>query len=170
MSGPRPKTDAPVRTQGALGHPEERRDVLGSTAPEHVALALGRVLFGGYFVYNGANHFMNHAMMTEYAKSKHVPAPQLAVPLSGALILLGGLSLLSGTRPKIGASLITAFLLGVTPTMHDFWKVADKQQRMQELVNFTKNLALIGGAALAAAIPEPWPQSAHRGSEALVAT
>ena len=27
------------------------------------------------------------------------------------------------------------------------------------LVNFTKNIALIGGAAFAAAIPEPWPGS-----------
>lgn len=43
--------------------------------------------------------------------------------------------------------------------MHDFWRVQDAQQRMGEQVNFFKNLALLGGAALAAAIPEPWPAS-----------
>ena len=93
----------------------------------------------------------------------------VAVPVSGTLILLGGLSLLMGKQPKVGASLITTFLLGVTPQMHAFWTIDDETQRTQELVNFTKNLALIGGAALAAAIPEPWPAS-RGGHQALVAT
>ena len=37
--------------------------------------------------------------------------------------------------------------------------IEHEEQRTQELVNFTKNIALIGGAAFAAAIPEPWPGS-----------
>jgi hypothetical protein len=28
---------------------------------------------------------------------------------------------------------------------------------MQEMVNFTKNMALVGASLLAAAHPEPWP-------------
>ena len=76
---------------------------------------------------------------------------------------------MTATRPKVGASLITAFLLGVTPRMHAFWKIPDEGQRMQEFVNFGKNVALIGGAALAAAIPEPWPASLRASSRALVA-
>ena len=124
---------------------------------ERTTLALGRLLFGGYFVYNGINHFQNAETMAGYAGSKGVPAAGLAVQASGAMILLGGLSLITGYRPKLGAGLITAFLAGVTPVMHAFWKSQDDQERMSEMVNFTKNVALIGGAALAAAIPEPWP-------------
>ena len=126
---------------------------------ERTSLALGRLLFGGYFVYNGIGHFQNAEMMAGYAGSKGVPAAGLAVQASGAMILLGGLSLITGYRPKVGAGLITGFLLGVTPVMHGFWKSQDDQERMSEMVNFTKNVALIGGAALAAAIPEPWPAS-----------
>ncbi len=126
---------------------------------ERTALALGRLLFGGYFVYNGIGHFQNAEMMAGYAGSKGVPAAGVAVQASGAMILLGGLSLITGYRPKMGAGLITAFLAGVTPVMHAFWKSQDQQERMSEMVNFTKNVALIGGAALAAAIPEPWPAS-----------
>lgn len=129
---------------------------------EGAALALGRLLFGGYFVYNGINHFQNRDMMAGYAESKGVPAAALAVQASGAMILLGGLSLLAGVRPKSGAALITGFLLGVTPVMHAFWKAQDDQERMSEMVNFTKNVALIGGAALVAAVPEPWPASPER--------
>ena len=73
---------------------------------------------------------------------------------------LGGLSLLFGVRPKVGAGMIGAFLLGVTPLMHDFWKQEDPQAKANEQIHFMKNMALIGGASLAAAIPEPWPVSA----------
>ena len=93
----------------------------------------------------------------------------VAVPVSGTLILLGGLSLLMGKQPKVGASLITTFLLGVTPQMHAFWTIDDEAQRTQELVNFTKNLALIGGAARAGAKPQPGPAN-RGGHQALVAT
>lgn len=161
MSGPWPEGDAPIRGQAELGHPEQhsRSDVSTRWSGNRTLLAIGRALYGGYFVYNGVNHFRQHRMMAEYAKSKHVPNPEAAVMGSGALALAGGLSLLTGTKPRVGASMIAAFLLGVTPRMHDFWKVEDQQQRMQELVNFTKNLALIGGVSFAAALPEPWPGS-----------
>jgi putative oxidoreductase len=171
-SGPLPPGDAPVRGQGALAHPEERQDggLQAVDSRERMALAIGRALFGGYFLYNGINHFLNRRMLTDYARSKQVPMADAAVPVSGALILLGGLSLLMGKQPKVGASLITTFLFGVTPQVHAFWTIDDEAQRTQELVNFTKNLALIGGAALAAAIPEPWPARARGGNQALVAT
>jgi uncharacterized membrane protein YphA (DoxX/SURF4 family) len=128
-------------------------------ASEKASLMLGRALFGGYFLYNGINHFRNKGMLSSYAASKGVPYPDAAVAGSGAMLLLGGLSMLTGVRPKLGASLISGFLLGVTPRMHDFWNVGDGQQRMGEQVNFLKNVALLGGILMAAAIREPWPVS-----------
>ena len=126
---------------------------------EKAALVLGRALFGGYFLYSGINHFRNKAMLSGYSSSKGVPYPEAAVTGSGAMLLLGGLSVLAGMKPKLGASLIGAFLLGVTPKMHDYWNVEDGQQRMGEQVNFLKNLGLLGATLLAAAMPEPWPAS-----------
>ena len=40
---------------------------------------LGRAIFGGYFLYNGINHFINESMMSQYAASKGVAAPDAAV-------------------------------------------------------------------------------------------
>lgn len=171
VSGPLPSGNAPIRTAGELGHPEERQrraSIAPSWSIDQTALMLGRAIFGGYFAYSGINHFMNAQMMSEYAHTKHVPLAKAAVLGSGAMLIAGGLSLLTGYRPKIGASLIAGFLLGVTPQMHDFWRIEDEQQRMQEFVNFTKNLALLGGACFAAATPEPWPASIHE-TDALAA-
>jgi putative oxidoreductase len=30
--------------------------------------------------------------------------------------------------------------------MHDFWKVEDPQRRQAEMINFSKNMALLGAA------------------------
>jgi uncharacterized membrane protein YphA (DoxX/SURF4 family) len=121
---------------------------------EQVALRAGRLIFGGYFLFSGIHHFTDREMLIGYARSKGVSWPEAAVYGSGALLVLGGLSLLTGVKQKVGASLVTTFLTGVTPKMHDYWNVEDPAQRMNEMINFTKNLALIGGAALAAAVAE----------------
>jgi uncharacterized membrane protein YphA (DoxX/SURF4 family) len=95
-------------------------------------------------------------MLTEYARAKGVRAPAAAVAMSGAMLLAGGVSILLGLRPKLGAGLISGFLLAVSPLMHAFWSEEDQQQRMAEMVNFTKNMALVGASLFAAAHPEPW--------------
>ena len=126
---------------------------------ETVPLMIGRAIFGGFFLYNGINHFIQRDQMSGYAAAKGVPAANVAVQASGAMMILGGLSLLTGYNPKIGAGLITGFLAGVTPSMHHFWTEEDPQKRQAEMINFMKNVALAGGAMLATSRPEPWPVS-----------
>ena len=173
-TGPLPPGDAIVRTPAELAHPEERTHVRRlSPQSDTAAFMAGRVIFGGYFLYNGINHYLNRQMLAEYAGSKGVPAPAAAVAASGLLILAGGLSILTGTRPKVGAGLIATFLLAVSPRMHAFWNEREPQQRMQEIVNFTKNMALVGGSLIAASHPEPWPWRVDlgtSGTRALVPT
>ena len=168
-TGPFPKGAAAVRSPAEFAHPEERAHAgLRRQGLETATLMAGRLIFGGYFLYNGINHFLNRKMLVDYARSKGVPAPDIAVAASGLMIVAGGLSVLTGMQPKVGAGLISAFLLGVSPQMHAFWKEEDAQQRMHEMVNFTKNMALVGSSFLVAAHPEPWPWqlniASHRGA------
>lgn len=111
-----------------------------------ITFLLGRILFGGYFLYNGINHFKQRQVLSQYAGAKKVPAPDVAVILSGALLLAGGGSLLLGVKPKYGALAIAAFLAAVSPTMHDFWRAEDPGQRMNDQTHFGKNMALLGAA------------------------
>ncbi len=120
---------------------------------------LGRVLFGGYFVYSGVNHFLHHGMLSGYAGSKGVPQPHVAVSGTGAMLVAGGASVLLGVQPKIGTGLIITFLLGVSPQIHNFWAIEDPNQRMADMINFTKNMALVGAALTLMGTPEPWPLS-----------
>jgi putative oxidoreductase len=120
---------------------------------------LGRTIFGGYFLYNGINHFQHREMLSQYAAQKGIAAPEAAVPATGALLIAGGLSILAGARPRQGLMAIVAFLIPVSLQMHRFWDVEDPQQRMNEMINFTKNMALVGAALAMMQIREPWPAS-----------
>ena len=123
------------------------------------AFVLGRAIFGGFFLYNGINHFLNESAMSQHAASKGVPAPDAAVTASGALLTAGGLSVLAGIRPRQGLAAIVAFLVPVTLQMHRFWEETDPAARITQTIHFAKNVALIGAALTMMQIEEPWPIS-----------
>jgi putative oxidoreductase len=123
---------------------------------------MGRLIFGGFFLYSGVHHFLDTATLAQYAGAKGVPMPEVAVLLTGALLVVGALSILLGILPRLGLACIILFLVGVTPTMHAFWSVADPQMRQMDMGNFMKNLALLGGAMMMLMIPTPWAYSVER--------
>jgi len=120
---------------------------------------LGRILFGGFFLYNGIHHFAERKNMAQYVSSKNIPRADLAVTATGAALLLGGASILLGIKPKVGATALLGFLAGVSPIMHDFWNMEEPARRQQEMINFTKNMALAGATVALMGVKEPWPAS-----------
>jgi len=127
-----------------------------------IAFLIGRIVAGGYFILGGFNHFAKLGMMASYARSKGTPFPQLAVGGTGALLLLGGLSIVLGYQPTVGVAILVVFLLGVSFNMHNFWTVQDPQMKMGEMVNFMKNMGLLGLLLMLLAIPQPWPMGLGR--------
>jgi putative oxidoreductase len=124
-----------------------------------VPFLIGRTLLGGFFIYNGIHHFRERKTLSQYAGAKKVPAPDAAVAVTGGLLLLGGTSILLGIKPKLGGAAIIGFLAGVSPIMHDFWRAEDPNQRMNDMINFSKNMALLGGALALMSVEEPWDAS-----------
>jgi len=120
---------------------------------------LGRILFGGFFLYNGIEHLLKSKDMAPCAESKGVPVPELAVQLTAVPLIIGGASLLLGVKPKLGSMAILGFLAGVSPIMHNFWSHEDPEKRMGEMINFMKNMALAGGALALMGVDEPWEAS-----------
>ena len=124
-----------------------------------IIFLIGRILFGGFFVMNGFNHLTKTGMMAGYASSKNVPMAKLAVIFTGLMILLGGAGIVLGVYIKLSVTLLVIFLFFVSFKMHNFWVIADQNQKMLEMVNFTKNMALLGAALMIFMIPAPWPYS-----------
>lgn len=124
-----------------------------------ILFLIGRVLYGGFFVMQGLNHLMKGDMLAGYAQSKGVPSPKLAVYVSGLMILLGGLGVILGVYIPYSVTLIAIFLVVITFKMHTFWTVQDPMAKMGDMVNFYKNLALLGADLMLLMIAEPWPMS-----------
>jgi len=120
---------------------------------------LGRTIFGGFFAYNGINHFLQQRSMSQYAALKGVPAPDAAVSATGAMLLGAGLSVVAGAKPRQGLAAIVGFLVPVSFQMHRFWEEQDPTRRMTEMTNFAKNIALAGAALALMQVEEPWPIS-----------
>ena len=125
------------------------RAALGTTRNLTAALVpVGRALFAAIFLLAGRSHFDPGTIA--YARSAGVPFAEFLVPASGVLAFLGGLSVLLGWRARLGATMLIAFLVPVTLTMHAFWAVKDPMMAQMQFAMFMKNLGLIGGALLVA--------------------
>lgn len=125
-----------------------------------LAFLLGRILIGGVLAFMGVNHFMQTDAMAGYAESKGIPAPKLAVLASGLVLVLGGVSIVLGLFPIVGAALLVLFHVVVTPKMHDFWNVDDPEAQQNEMTQFLKNAVITGAALLLVAVGgATWPYS-----------
>jgi putative oxidoreductase len=107
---------------------------------------VGRVLFATIFLVSVPGHFS--AQGVAYAASQGVPLAAVAVPVSGVMALLGGISIALGYRARIGAWLIVLFLVPVTFMMHRFWVIADPMLVRIQQAMFLKNLSMLGAALL----------------------
>jgi putative oxidoreductase len=123
------------------------------------AFLICRLVFGGFFLYNCINHLKQRKQLDQYAETKNVPMAEAVVAATGVALIGGGTSILLGVKPKLGTAAIAGFLAGVSPVMHNFWSVQEPGQRLNEMINFSKNMALLGSALALMGLDEPWPMS-----------
>lgn len=123
-----------------------------------IAVLIGRIIVGIFYFYSGLNHFIKFSDMSGYAKFKGVPLAEAGVIVSGLLLIVAALTFLLGIFPEVGVAAAVLFFLPVTFMMHNFWAVAQEQQAA-EMVNFMKNIALMGSALMFLGIQKPWPFS-----------
>ena len=118
----------------------------------NTVLLIGRILFALVFVSSGLSHLAKVEAMAGYAKFKKVPAAKLSVMVSGALLALGGLSIILGVYADLGALIIAILLIVMALKMHDFWTQTDSQAKQTETISFFKNISMAGGALIMFAI------------------
>src|SRR5207302_10681056 len=122
------------------------KDVEAISIWQGAVVVLGRFFFALIFLVAAPNHFTKQTIA--FSASQGVPLASIAVPLSGVVAIVGGLSILLGYRAKLGAWLIVLFLIPVTLMLHKFWTVTDPMMAQIQMILFMKNVSMLGGALL----------------------
>ena len=102
-------------------------------------LPLARVLMSSLFIWDGIVQLRNPGGTAQYFASVHVPAPDVAVWISIAVHLVGGLALLVGFYTRWAAALLALVCLGTAFGVH--LPAVDPDN----MIHFYKNLVMIGG-------------------------
>jgi uncharacterized membrane protein YphA (DoxX/SURF4 family) len=111
-------------------------------------LVIARIVFSLLFLLSGVNHFAKLEAMTGYAKYKKLPAAKLGVLLSGVMLVLGSLSIITGYLADLGALLIAIFCVLAAFIFHGFWAESEGASKQSEFINFFKDLSLAGAAVI----------------------
>jgi len=108
----------------------------------------GRIMFAFIFLSASLNLFSKATI--NFAASAGVQLAPIAVPLSGIIALLDGLSIALGYKAKLGTWLLVLFLVPVTFMMHNFWAATNPMTAQIRMVMFFKNISILGAALLIA--------------------
>jgi putative oxidoreductase len=98
-----------------------------------------RFLMSSFFIWDGILQLRDPGGSARYFASVHVPAPDIAVWLSIAILILGGLAILVGYKTRWAAALLALFCLGTAFGVH--LPAGD----MANMIDFYKNLVMAGG-------------------------
>ena len=111
---------------------------------------LGRVLLSSIFIVSAIGKLLDWSGNVQTMADKGLPLVAYFLAVALVIELLGGLALLFGFRTRWTAGLLFLYLIPVTLIMHNFWSAQGSATQMQ-LVNFLKNLAIMGGLLTVAA-------------------
>lgn len=126
-------------------------DTLAPVVPRSGTALIGRILISAIFILSGISKLTDPASAVGYMDSVGVPSPGALVYVAGIAEVAGGLSLLFGFLARIGALGLIAFLCLTNYFFHNFWALPEPEAKAQ-MVQFMKNLAIIGGLAMVVAM------------------
>jgi putative oxidoreductase len=110
---------------------------------------IGRFLMSLVFILAGIAKIGAFSMYTGYVTAAHLPLPKISLAIAIAIELLGGLAILAGLYTRFTAWVVFLYLIPTTIMFHNFWTL-DGAARIDSLIHFEKNLAIMGGLLILA--------------------
>ena len=103
-----------------------------------ISLFIGRLCMCAIFIITGVWKFVNFNGVSQEMEAKGFPMVSFFLITAAIVEILGGVSLFFGYKTRLWAAIT------VTIIFHDFWN-ADEAQKYTEIIEFLKNLTIIGG-------------------------
>jgi putative oxidoreductase len=115
--------------------------------PRSTTAFVGRFFLAAIFLVSGFAKLTDSTGTVAHMTAAGVPAASTLVWIAGVAEVLGGLSLATGLLARVGALGLIAFTALATWYFHAFWNL-EGAERLPQMVNFMKNLAIVGGLLL----------------------
>jgi len=115
-----------------------------------VVALLGRILVAIPFLWLGIMKIEQYHFYAGMLAAMKVPKPSIALVIVIIIEVLGGLCLVIGWKTRLWAWLMFLYLIPVTLTAHNYWTYSGAA-RVDEMIHFLKNLAILGALLLIAA-------------------
>lgn len=112
-----------------------------------VSYPVARAFLGALFLISGAFKIAGFSGVAGYMASAGLPLVPVLLVITIAIEVGAGLSLITGWKAFYGATILALFLIPTTVIFHAFWS-ADAANFSNQLTNFLKNLAILGGMLL----------------------
>lgn len=112
---------------------------------------VGRILIAFMFMQSGYGKLMDLTGTAGYIASGGLPNSTALAGLTGVFELVAGLAVLIGFKGRWAALLLAGFTLVAGSLYHRYWAVPADQQLVVQLL-FMKNLAIVGGLLVIAAL------------------
>lgn len=112
-----------------------------------VSYPLARAFLGALFLISGAFKIADFSGVAAYMASAGLPMVLVLLVITIAIEVGAGMSLITGWKAFYGAAILALFLIPTTVIFHAFWS-ADAANFSNQLTNFLKNLAILGGMVL----------------------
>jgi putative oxidoreductase len=141
-------TNIGIAERLTFGHPADAAEVAPvRVAPRPTVALVARILIAAIFLLSGLAKLGDPASTTQYMIKAGIPAAGTLVYVAAVVEILGALAVISGLLTRLTALLLVVYLVIVTITLHGFWNFHGQAQQLQ-LVNFMKNLAILGGLGM----------------------
>jgi len=137
-----------VEERIAFGRPiDPTEDFATHVVPRPTWMLVGRILISAIFLTSGIAKLVDTSGTVGYMESQGIPSAYALAIIAGLAEVLGGLAILFGFLTRLGAFGLFVFMIPTTLIFHDFWTMEGAEAKTQ-MVNFMKNLAVMGGLAV----------------------
>lgn len=112
---------------------------------------IGRVLIALLFLIFGFDKLTHYSATVGYMAQTGAPLPPLSAAIAGVAEFGLALALILGVFTRPLALLLALYTLGTSIIGHHFWTMSGLDRYLNE-INFFKNISIIGGLVLLAAM------------------
>ena len=119
---------------------------------ENFCLLAGRALLGLYFILPGIMKITNFDGMAAYMAQHNVPMVSVLLVVTIIIQLGAGGALIVGFKGKWAALILAGLTFVISIYMHNFWDMTDGPERAHEMQNFIKNMGILAGLLIVAAL------------------